>query len=134
MPPQRISLKVLLPFQVFVEKSGVSRIVAEGREGSFGLLPHRLDCVAALAPGILTYETDADGEVFVAVDEGVLVKTGRNVFVSVRRALAGMKLGQLREAVEREFLTVNQHEQTTRSTLAKMEGDLIRRMMSFRNA
>ena len=95
-----MNLKVLLPFQIFAEKTGVSRIVAETREGSFGLLPHRLDCVAALAPGILTYETEADGEVFVAVDEGVLVKTGPDVLVSVRRALGGTDLGQLREAVE----------------------------------
>ena len=52
-----MNLKILLPFQIFAEKTGVTRIVAETREGSFGLLPHRLDCVAALAPGILTYET-----------------------------------------------------------------------------
>ena len=58
MPAAPMNLKVLLPFQIFAEKTGVSRIVAETREGSFGLLPHRLDCVAALAPGILTYETD----------------------------------------------------------------------------
>ena len=61
MPPTLMNLKVLLPFQIFAEKTGVSRIVAETREGSFGLLPHRLDCVAALAPGILIYETEADG-------------------------------------------------------------------------
>jgi F-type H+-transporting ATPase subunit epsilon len=72
-----MNLKILLPFQVFTEKAGVFRIVAEGRQGSFGILPHRLDCVAALAPGILTYETESDGEVYVAVDEGVLVKTGK---------------------------------------------------------
>ena len=82
-----MNLKILLPFQVFAEKAGVSRIVAETREGSFGLLPHRLDCVAALAPGILIYETEAEGEVYVAVDEGVLVKTGADVLVSVRRAI-----------------------------------------------
>jgi alternate F1F0 ATPase F1 subunit epsilon/predicted F0F1-ATPase subunit len=81
----------------------VSRIVAETREGSFGLLPHRLDCVAALVPGILNYETEADGEVFVAVDEGVLVKTGADVLVSVRRAMGGTDLGRLRDAVERNF-------------------------------
>ena len=74
--PTLMNLKVLLPFQIFAEKTGVSRIVAETREGSFGLLPHRLDCVAALAPGILIYENEAEGEVYVAVDEGVLVKTG----------------------------------------------------------
>ena len=133
MPPQRISLKVLLPFQVFVEKSGVSRIVAEGREGSFGLLPHRLDCVAALAPGILTYETDADGEVFVAVDEGVLVKAGLDVLVSVRRAQSGTDLSQLRAAVERDFLTLDEHEKSERSTLAKLEGGLVSRLAALQN-
>jgi F-type H+-transporting ATPase subunit epsilon len=123
-----MNLKILLPFQVFDEKTGVSRIVAETPEGSFGLLPHRLDCVAALAPGILTYETAADGEIFVAVDEGVIVKAGSEVLVSVRRALSGAVLGQLREAVEREFLTLNEQEKSVRSVVAKMEGDLIRRM------
>ena len=133
MPAAPMNLKVLLPFQIFAEKTGVSRIVAETREGSFGLLPHRLDCVAALAPGILTYETESDGEVFVAVDEGVLVKTGPDVLVSVRRALGGTDLGQLREAVEKEFLTLDEHEQSVRSVLAKMEGDLIRRMARLHN-
>jgi F-type H+-transporting ATPase subunit epsilon len=128
-----MNLKVLLPSQIFAEKAAVSRIVAETREGSIGILPHRLDCVAALAPGILTYETETDGEVFVAVDEGVLVKTGLDVLVSVRRALGGTDLGQLREAVEREFLTLDEHEQIVRSALAKMEGELIRRMASFHN-
>ena len=88
MPRPFMHLKVLLPFQIFTEKSDVLRIVAETREGSFGLLPHRLDCVAALTPGILTFETASDGEVFVAVDEGVLVKAGPEVLVSVRRAQA----------------------------------------------
>jgi F-type H+-transporting ATPase subunit epsilon len=123
-----MNLKILLPFQVFAEKTGVSRIVAETPEGSFGLLPHRLDCVAALAPGILTYETAADGEVFVAVDEGVIVKAGPDVRVSVRRALTGTDLGQLRGAVEQEFLTLGEQEKSVRTVVAKMEGDLIRRM------
>jgi F-type H+-transporting ATPase subunit epsilon len=129
-----MNLKILLPFEIFAEKAGVSRIVAPTREGSFGLLPHRRDCVAALAPGILTYQTAADGEVFVAVDEGVLVKSGADVLISVRRALRGLKLGQLREAVERDYLTLDQQEQSTRSVLAKMESHLVRHMLAFRNA
>src|ERR1035438_1885412 len=83
--PQAIlmELKVLLPFGVFVEVSGVSRIVIDTLAGSFGLLPHRLDCAAALVPGILSYESEISNEVFVAVDAGVMVKTGLKVFVSV---------------------------------------------------
>ena len=126
-----MNLKILLPFQVLVAKTGVSRIVAQTREGSIGLLPHRLDCVAALSPAILVYETDADGEVFLAVDQGVLVKTGLDVLVSVRRALGGAGLGQLRAAVAREFLTLDAQEQSRRFVQAKMEGDLVSAMASF---
>lgn len=133
MPPTLMHLKLLLPFHIFAEKTGVSRIVAETGEGSFGLLPHRLDCVAALTPGILTYETEADGEGFVAVDEGVLVKTGPDVLVSVRRAIGGTDLGQLREAVRIEFLTLDKHEQNARAVMAKLETGLIRRMATFHN-
>src|ERR1039458_7749417 len=107
-----MNLKVLLPFQIFAEKTDVSRIVAETREGSFGLLPHRLDCVAALVPGILIYETESGGEVLVAVDEGVLVKTGPDVLVSVRRAIGGTDLSQLHDAVKKEFLTLDEHEKS----------------------
>src|SRR5664279_6568906 len=126
-----MNLKVLLPFQVFAEQTGVSRIVAETREGSFGLLPHRLDCVAAIVPGILIYENEAEDEVYVAVDEGVLVKTGLDVLVSVRNAIGGTDLGKLREAVEREFVNVSEREQGVRSVMARMESDFVRRLAEF---
>lgn len=128
-----MNLKLLLPFQVFVDKSDVLRIVAETPQGSFGLLPHRLDCVAALAPGILLYETAADGEVFVAVDEGVLVKTGTEVLVSVRRALVGKDLAKLRELVEKEFSTLDESERSARSVMAKLETGFLNRFATFKN-
>ncbi|MBN2369267.1 MAG: F0F1 ATP synthase subunit epsilon [Vicinamibacteria bacterium] len=128
-----MNLKVLLPFQVFAEETGVSRIVAETREGSFGLLPRRLDCAAALTPGILIYETEVEGEVYLAVDEGVLVKTGPNVLVSVRRALSGTDLGQLRSAVEQEFLTLDEHEQSVRLVTATLEAGFLRRFANFQH-
>ncbi|MDO8863568.1 F0F1 ATP synthase subunit epsilon [Haliea sp. E1-2-M8] len=128
-----MNFKVLLPFEVFAEKTGVSRIVAETREGAFGLLPRRLDCVAALVPGILIYESESDGEVFLAVDEGVLVKTGPDVMVSVRRALGGADLGQLRDAVAQEYLTRNQQEQNVRAVMAKLELGFLRRFEAFRH-
>jgi F-type H+-transporting ATPase subunit epsilon len=124
-----MTLKILLPSQVFAEKTGVLRIVAETQEGSFGLLPHRLDCVAALVPGIFSYQTESDGEVFVAVDEGVLVKAGPDVLVSVRRAVGGADLSQLRDSVKRDFLTLDEHEQSVRSATAKLEAGFLRRLM-----
>ena len=128
-----MNLKVLLPFQVFAEKNGVLRIVAETRQGSFGLLPHRLDCVAALVPGILSYETKSDGEIFVAVDEGVLVKTGLNVLVSVRRAFTGTDLGQLRATVESEYRTLDEEERSVRAVMVKLETGFLKRFASFQH-
>jgi F-type H+-transporting ATPase subunit epsilon len=128
-----MNLKILLPFKIHAEKAGVSRIVAETRDGSFGLLPHRLDCVAALVPGILAYETEADGEVFLAVDEGVLVKTGPDVFVSVRRAIGGTDLGQLHAAVEEEFLNLDETERNERNVSARLETGLLRRFVIFQH-
>jgi F-type H+-transporting ATPase subunit epsilon len=128
-----MNLKILLPFQIFAEQSGVRRIVAETREGSFGLLPHRLDCVAALVPGILIYQAASGGEVLVAVDAGVLVKTGTDVLVSVRRAIGGTDLGQLHAAVEKEFLTLDENEQNTRTAVAKLETGFLRRFATLQH-
>src|SRR3984957_9462252 len=114
-----IQLTVLLPFQISLEKKGVKRIVAQTLQGSFGLLPPRLDCAAALAPGILTSETEAEGEVYLAVDQGVLVKAGMDVLVSVRNAIGGTTLDKLHETVTREFLNVDEQERSVRSELAK---------------
>jgi len=133
MPPPSMTLRILLPFEYFAEKPGVSRIVAETHAGSFGLLPQRLDCVAALVPGILAYETEADGEVFVAVDEGVLIKTGPDVLVSVRRALIGTDLRELRAEVEREFLTIDEQEKSVRSAVAKLEAGFLRRFATLQH-
>ena len=109
----------------------MKRIVARTHQGSFGILPLRLDCTAALEPGILTYETEADGEVYLAVDRGILVKAGGDVLVSVRNAIGGTDLGKLHEAVRREFLNLNEQEKSTRTVLAKMESGFIRRLMEF---
>ncbi len=126
-----MQLKVLLPYRVFAEISGVTRIVAETRQGSFGLLPRRLDCVAVLAPGILTYETAAEGEVYLAVDQGVLVKAGTEVLISVRNAIGGMDLGKLHAAVEQEFLQLDDNEKRVRAVLAKLESGFVRRFTEY---
>ena len=131
MPISLMHLKVLLPFQVYANKTEVTRIVAETREGSFGLLPHRLDCVAALVPGILIYQTGSGSEVLVAVDEGVLIKTGAEVLVSVRRAIGGTDLGQLHAAVEKEFLTLDENEQSVRLAVAKLETGFLSRFATL---
>jgi F-type H+-transporting ATPase subunit epsilon len=126
-------LKILIPFGIFADEPGVLRVVAETRDGSFGILPNRLDCVAGIAPGILAYETKENAAVYVAVDEGVLVKAGQDVLVSVRQAVGGTDLSQLHEAVKRRFLTVDQQERTVRGAVAKMQSGFLSRFAEFQH-
>jgi len=126
--PPLMHLDLLLPFQVFADLNGVTRMVVETSIGALGLLPQRLDCVATLLPGILIYQREGQAEVYVAVDAGVLIKTGADVTVSVRNAISGTDLGQLREAVEREFLTIDADEVSVRQVMAKLESGFLRRL------
>lgn len=126
-----MTLKVLLPFEVFANETQVSRMVVETAQGSFGLLPQRLDCVAALVPGILSFEVEGAGEVFLALDEGVLVKVGPDVVISVRHALRGADLAHLREAVEQEFLTLDTQEEAVRAAMSRLETGFMRRFVSL---
>jgi F-type H+-transporting ATPase subunit epsilon len=123
-----MNLCILLPFKIFVRLENVSRIVAETLEGSFGLLPHRLDCVAALVPGILSYSTSDGGTTYLAIDRGLLVKRGSEVSISVRRAIRGADLHELHQAAVREYVILDAQEREMRSVVSKMESGLIGRI------
>jgi len=132
-------LKILLPFGVFKVEKHVQSIVIETGQGSFGLLPQRLDCVAAIIPGILLYQRhsideQAEEEVYVAVDAGVLVKTGTEVSISVRHAVAGTNLNQLRDTVEQEFRQQSTQDKKVHSVFQKMESDFIRRLIALQHS
>lgn len=128
-----MQLKILLPFKVFAEKKSVKRIVAKTTQGFVGFLPHRLDCAVALAPGILTYESEDGGEVFIAIDEGILVKSGRNVLISVRGAIGGSDLKTLHEAVLQDFMSEDEQEKNMRFALSKLESGFLHRFVELQH-
>lgn len=132
MSKELMKLKILLPFGSLIEKKDILRLIVETNNGSVGFLPHRLDCVASVVPGILSYESESEGEKFIAIDEGLLIKRGMNVIVSVRSAIEGISIDQLREAVEKEFLSVSEYDQNIRQSLAQMESRYIQRLVEIK--
>ena len=124
-------LTVLLPTEILVDEE-VAKVVAEAQNGSFCLLPRHIDFVAALVPGLLSFVKTADGaEEFLAVDEGLLVKCGPKVLVSTRQAVRGGELGLLRETVEKTFKVLTDQEKRTRTALANLEANFIRRLLKL---
>ena len=125
-----MKLKVLLPVGVLLDEE-VTKVTAEAANGSFCLLPRHIDFVAYLVPGILSFVSEKGQEEFLAVDEGVLVKDGLEVLVSSTRAVRGAELGKLKETVDRVFRHIDDQEKTARSTMAKLEADLVRGFMEL---
>ncbi len=127
-----MDLQILLPFRIFLNITDVNRIVVDTNKGSYGFLPQRLDCVSALVPGILTYETELGGVHYVAIDGGVFIKTGNKVQVSVRNAIGGADLGQLRTSIETEFKNLDEQERNVRVAVAKLESEFIQSIKRLR--
>lgn len=121
-------LKVLQPTKVVVDEE-VVKVIAEAQNGSFCLLPRHIDFVAGLAAGLLSFETTAGEEQFLAVDEGILVKCGLEVLISTRNAVLGPDLGHLQQMVRQQFAVLDQREQMIRSVVARIEADFMRRFL-----
>ena len=127
-----MNLKILLPYGVFADIKEVKRVVVETTAGSYGILPRRLDCTAALVTGILLYETESEGEKYIAVNEGILIKAGGEVMVSVRNAIGNAPLGKLRALVEKEMIELDELEINARNVMAKLETGFLRNFQKLR--
>jgi len=123
-----MNLKILIPTEVLVDEE-VAKVTAEAQNGSFCLRPRHIDFVAALVPGLLSFESSEGREIFIAVDEGVLVKHGQDVLVSTRNAVRGGALGELRRIVNERFMVLDEKEKTARTAMAKIEAGFVRRFL-----
>lgn len=126
-----MKLRVMVPDGILLE-ADAAKIVAEAVNGSFCLLPKHVDFVAALVPGLFSYTTGDGKEAYLALSDGILVKQGDQVLVSVVNGAAGAELGRLRELVERQFTVLEDRERRARSALARLEADFVRRFIELR--
>ena len=122
-----MTLKVIVPFDIVFEKK-IVRLVVETTKGSRGVLPLRLDCTALLVPGIVTYECQGEGEKYLVIDEGIFVKTGSDVTLSVRRALIGTQLGDLEKELEGELNKKREREKYARQMYTALEKTFLRQI------
>lgn len=122
-------LSVFLPSEIFLDTE-VVKVVGESPAGSFAILPRHVDIATALVPSILAYQSARQKEVFLALNGGILVKQGDQVSIATRMAIRG-ELGVLRNTVEKIINEVDERERKTRTAVARLEADLVRRFVEF---
>ncbi|MDD2557620.1 MAG: F0F1 ATP synthase subunit epsilon [Desulfuromonadaceae bacterium] len=128
-----MELQVVLPTRIFLQQNNLSHMSIDTLGGNLGFLPRRLDCVVPVSPGILAYRlTDTDAEEYIAVDTGILIKTGAKIVVSVHHAVASASLAELEQIIHAEFEQLSEQEKLVRSISAGIETKLIRRFIELR--
>ena len=125
-----IDLKILLPDKTFLKRE-VKKVTAEAENGWFCLLPKHVDFTTSLTPGILMLTTPEGKDVFLAIDEGILVKYGEKVVISTRNAIEGEDLGELKNRVEEIFIRTDEQEKDAQTALSKLEADFVRSFLNL---
>lgn len=125
-----MDVKILLPEEILFEGEAV-KLIAEGVDGSFALLPRHIDFVAPLVAGIVLVTDKDDCETVAGIDQGTLVKCGQTVLISTYKGMIGNNLAALRKEVEKAFMTPDEHDLTARTAVAQLEAGIIRRFIEL---
>jgi F-type H+-transporting ATPase subunit epsilon len=125
-----MDLRILLPEKTYWQGK-VKKIVGEAINGFFCLLPRHVDFVTIMTPGIFFALTEKEEDIYLAINEGILIKTNDQVTLSTRGAVKGDDLGDLKREVEENFIRINQQEEGARSALQKLEADFVRRFLDL---
>ncbi len=126
-----MNMGIYLPSHVLWESDNVDKVLAEGLEGYFTLLPRHIDYVSVLVPGILTVHS-AGAETLFAVDHGTLVKQGATVRIATRNCVQGDDINTLAAIVDQEFRELDDMERKVRTALTGLEHAMIRKFAELR--
>ncbi len=125
-----MNLTILLPEKTYWQ-GRVKKVVGEAKNGSFCLLPAHIDFVTIMVPGIFYTVTEDDQEIYIAINEGVLLKNGSEITLATRNATKGDSLGSLKRQVEEDFKRIDQQDRRANQALQKLEADFVRRFLDL---
>jgi F-type H+-transporting ATPase subunit epsilon len=126
-----MKLKILLPDKIFLD-SEIDKLIAESPNGSFCLLPRHIDFLSALSPSLLVLTLIDGQEKILAVDGGILVKKGNQIWISSQHCLEGNDLKNLQQTIKEEFQKIDEQEKINREALAKLEVNLVRHYVQMK--
>lgn len=127
-------INVVTPSGILVDTEAAA-VLFEGEDGAHGILPHHVDFVDTVVPGILEIRGLAGEQRYFAVDEGIIVKQGALVQVAVRNAIdGGGEPSGLRQAVQEQFVETGERQERADRSLRRLEADFMRRIAEYRSS
>lgn len=121
-----LNLRIYTPDKLFIDET-ITKITVYGKEGCFTILPKHIDYISSFDDCILYFEKENKDIVFVGVNQGILVKSGREIQISTFNAVnGGSSLDELKNILRiniyRDF------DKKFKNSLKNIEKDLFKDM------
>ncbi|MBR2141239.1 MAG: hypothetical protein IJ853_02685 [Rickettsiales bacterium] len=129
-----LNLRIYIPDKLFLEEV-VVKVSVLGKEGFYTILPNHLDYVSSFEDGIIFFKKQTEENVFIGVNQGVLVKCGREIQVSTFNAVyGGNTIEELKNVLkssikrENELISI---EKKIKTSLKNIEFELFRKIKTL---
>lgn len=112
----------------------IRKISLEFLNGYHTFLPKHIDFASIIKPSIATY-TDGNGaQKYIACHNGVAVKKGQNITLSVQQAVLGNSLSELKSTILQEFKKADEQRKELNTAMARLEIGMLRGFKNLKGA
>ena len=126
-----MKVRILSPIGPVLDEEA-EKISFESLSGSRTFLPNHIDTVSALPPNIVSVRTTAHKDIYLACTQGVLVKQGSQVLISVHKAVIGNDLNNLATLIKTEFAQDEDNRRQVNTAIARLEAQLSRGFVNLK--
>lgn len=117
-----------------VLKTKIKKVTFETLNGYYTLMPKHIDFVSAMNANIVRYTTVENEEKFVACHQGIVVKKGNDVTISVQKAVKSDTLDELQKTILIDFKESEEQRKELNTAMARLEVGLVRGFTQLKEA
>lgn len=118
-------LTIYSPLGTILETQ-IKKVTFETVNGNYTLLPKHVDFVSAMNPNIVRYVDENKEEKFAACHRGIVVKKGKDVTISVQKAVLSDSVDELSKVIIEDFKKSEEQRKELNLAMARLEIGLLR--------
>ena len=129
-----LNLRIYTPEKLALEEE-ILKITVNGEEGSFTILPKHVDYISSFNDCIIYYTDKSNNIRFIAINQWILTKIGRNIEISTFHIITGNTLQELKDnmnEISKKSDELDIKEKQLNQNLKQIEFNLFKKIMEFK--
>ena len=129
-----LNLRIYTPEKLFLEKE-ILKITFNGKGGRFSILPKHVDYISSFDDCIMCYTETSNKTSFLATNQGIITKIGRNIEISTFHVIVGNSLMELKNNINelsKKSKDIANKNTEINENLKKMELSILKKIMEYK--